>query len=87
MRVGTDLPPIYEPPRPADIRHSYASIQQAETILGYRPRTDVQDGAPRDGSLVQGARVLRPTAETPPPSGHGGRVGRPDSAALSRDQL
>jgi nucleoside-diphosphate-sugar epimerase len=42
--LGTGLEPLYEPPRPADVRHSFASIQKAETILGYRPRTDVQAG-------------------------------------------
>jgi UDP-glucose 4-epimerase len=42
--LGTDLPPIHEPPRPADIRHSYASIRKAEAALGYRPRADVRTG-------------------------------------------
>ena len=45
--LGTDLPPIYEPPRPADIRHSYASIRKAEALLGYRPTLDVQEGLRR----------------------------------------
>jgi UDP-glucose 4-epimerase len=42
--LGTELPPLYEPPRTGDIRHSYASIRQAETVLGYRPRIAVRDG-------------------------------------------
>jgi UDP-glucose 4-epimerase len=42
--LGTSLPPIYEPPRPADIRHSYASIRKAETLLRYRPHLDVREG-------------------------------------------
>ncbi len=45
--LGTDLRPIYEPPRPADIRHSYACIRKAEALLGYRPQVDVQDGLRR----------------------------------------
>lgn len=45
--LGTDLEPIYEPPRPADIRHSYASIRKAEAVLGYRPSLDVQAGLQR----------------------------------------
>jgi UDP-glucose 4-epimerase len=45
--LGTDLPPVYEPPRPADIRHSYASIRKAEAILGYRPVLEVQEGLRR----------------------------------------
>ena len=42
--LGTALAPIYEAPRLADIRHSYASIRKAEELLGYRPQTDVRDG-------------------------------------------
>ena len=42
--LGTDLAPIYEAPRQADIRHSYASIRKAEELLGYRPRADVLEG-------------------------------------------
>ncbi len=45
--LGTSLEPIYESPRPADIRHSYASIRKAEEVLGYRPALDVQDGLRR----------------------------------------
>jgi len=45
--LGTDLTPLYEPPRPADIRHSYASIRKAETLLGYRPHLGVQEGLRR----------------------------------------
>jgi UDP-glucose 4-epimerase len=45
--LGTRLEPIYEPPRPADIRHSYASIRRAEEVLGYRPTLDVQEGLRR----------------------------------------
>lgn len=45
--LGTDIPPIYEPPRPADIRRSYASIQKAEVVLGYRPTMAVQEGLRR----------------------------------------
>ena len=42
--LGTALAPIYEAPRQADIRHSYASIRKAEDLLGYRPPTDVETG-------------------------------------------
>jgi UDP-glucose 4-epimerase len=42
--LGTNLPPVYEPIRQGDIRHSYASIRQAESMLGYRPRVEVRDG-------------------------------------------
>ncbi len=45
--LGTDLPPLYEAPRPADIRHSYASIRKAEAIFGYRPALEVEEGLRR----------------------------------------
>jgi nucleoside-diphosphate-sugar epimerase len=45
--LGTSLDPIYEPPRPTDIRHSYASIRKAEEVLGYRPILDVREGLRR----------------------------------------
>lgn len=45
--LGTDLPPIYEPPRPVDIRHSYAAIRKAEEALSYRPSLDVREGLHR----------------------------------------
>jgi UDP-glucose 4-epimerase len=41
--LGTRLTPIHEPPRPADIRHSYASIRRAEALLGYQPTTDIRE--------------------------------------------
>ncbi len=42
--LGTDLSPVYEAPRPADIRHSYASIRKAEATLGYQPTLGVEEG-------------------------------------------
>jgi UDP-glucose 4-epimerase len=45
--LGTELPPVYEPPRPMDIRHSYASIRKAEALLGFQPRLDVREGLRR----------------------------------------
>ncbi len=42
--LGTTLAPDYAPPRPADIRHSYASIRKAGDVLGYQPHLDVREG-------------------------------------------
>lgn len=42
--LGISLLPIYEAPRPADIRHSYASIRKAEAMLGYQPSVAVEEG-------------------------------------------
>jgi UDP-glucose 4-epimerase len=45
--LGTELPPVHEPPRPMDIRHSYASIQKAAALLSYQPQVDVREGLRR----------------------------------------
>jgi nucleoside-diphosphate-sugar epimerase len=45
--LGTALPPIHEPPRPMDIRHSYASVRKAESLLDYRPALGVREGLQR----------------------------------------
>jgi UDP-glucose 4-epimerase len=52
--LGTDLPPLYEAPRPADIRHSYASIQKAGILLGYRPTLEVEEGLRRTVEWFKG---------------------------------
>lgn len=44
-RLGKQhLKPIYKRPRPGDIRNSYASIEKAEKILGYKPRFSLEQG-------------------------------------------
>jgi len=40
----TDLKPIRKPSRKGDIRHSYASIEKAREILGYRPKFSLRMG-------------------------------------------
>ena len=42
--VGYPLEPQFAPPRPGDIRHSYADIRAAHEILGYKPKTTLQEG-------------------------------------------
>lgn len=36
----------YEPPRPGDIRHSYADISRAAELLGYQPTVSWEEGLP-----------------------------------------
>lgn len=45
--LGTDIQPVYDEPRPGDIRHSGADISNAETDLGYKPAVKFQDGLER----------------------------------------
>jgi nucleoside-diphosphate-sugar epimerase len=42
--LGTRIPPTLGPPRPGDVRHSLASIDRAERLIGYRPLVNVREG-------------------------------------------
>ncbi len=45
--VGYPLEPQFAPPRPGDIRRSYADIRAARDILGYEPEITLQEGIRR----------------------------------------
>jgi len=45
--LGTSVRPIYEPPRPGDVRHSLADITEARQLLGYEPRVLFAEGLRR----------------------------------------
>lgn len=42
--TGTKIPPIHEPPRAGDIKHSLADIGQARSILGYTASVSFEQG-------------------------------------------
>jgi UDP-glucose 4-epimerase len=42
--LGTDIKPIFAPPRPGDVRHSLADTALAQTELGFCPCTDIAQG-------------------------------------------
>jgi nucleoside-diphosphate-sugar epimerase len=42
--IGTNLAPIYGPPRAGDVRDSQASIDKAKRLLGYAPTVSFEDG-------------------------------------------
>lgn len=42
--VGARVSPEYEPPRPGDVRHSFADVSKAARILEFRPPWSFQDG-------------------------------------------
>lgn len=42
--LGTDLEPIYDDPRPGDVRHSLADISKARELIGYEPAVDFKEG-------------------------------------------
>jgi UDP-glucose 4-epimerase len=45
--LGTDIAPVHGEPRPGDVRDSQADIGRAMADLGYRPRTDIDEGVRR----------------------------------------
>jgi nucleoside-diphosphate-sugar epimerase len=42
--LGAQVAPLYDPPRPGDILHSFAAIDKAKTVLGYTPRFSFDEG-------------------------------------------
>ncbi|MCF8341858.1 MAG: SDR family oxidoreductase [Chitinophagaceae bacterium] len=44
VAAGTDLQPIFGPPRAGDISHSLASIEKAKGLFGYDPQFRLQEG-------------------------------------------
>ena len=42
--IGVDTPAEYDPPRPGDIKHSFADISKAEKELGFHPSVSFKDG-------------------------------------------
>ena len=45
--VGTDVRPVYGPPRDGDVRDSQADISKAESLLGYVPLVGLEEGLRR----------------------------------------
>lgn len=42
--LDTGIDPIYDDPRPGDVRHSYADISKAKRLLGYDPKIEFAEG-------------------------------------------
>jgi nucleoside-diphosphate-sugar epimerase len=45
--LGTDIDPIYDDPRPGDVRHSMADLEHVQEQLGYDPEIGFQEGLER----------------------------------------
>ncbi len=45
--LGTNIDPIYDDPRPGDIRHSNSDITKAKKLLDYEPRVGFDEGLER----------------------------------------
>jgi UDP-glucose 4-epimerase len=56
--LGTNIEPVFEPPRVGDVRDSLADISLARELLGYEPIIDFNDG------LVRAIDFYRPSAKS-----------------------
>lgn len=45
--LGTEIQPMYDDPRPGDVRHSEADISKANELLGYSPEVGFDEGLER----------------------------------------
>ncbi|MHC4992139.1 MAG: NAD-dependent epimerase/dehydratase family protein [Planctomycetota bacterium] len=52
--LALDVEPSFGPPRPGDVRHSVADIEEARRLLGYEPRVQLGEGL---GELLDWAQV------------------------------
>ena len=55
--LGTELSPVYEAPRPGDVRHSVADVGKARDLLEYTPAVSLRSG------LEQVLQYFRDNAE------------------------
>ena len=55
--VGTSVAAKHAPARPSDVRDSQASIERANRVLGYTPKTDLRDGLERTLAFYAGSTV------------------------------
>jgi UDP-glucose 4-epimerase len=55
--LGSDVEPVYRPPRPGDVRHSLADISLARRLLGYDPAVSFEDGLERTVQAYTGSPV------------------------------
>jgi nucleoside-diphosphate-sugar epimerase len=45
--AGADARPRFAPPRPGDVKHSYADVSRARALLGFSPAVSLDDGLAR----------------------------------------
>jgi nucleoside-diphosphate-sugar epimerase len=60
--LGTNIKPIFSPPRPGDVRHSLADTSLAQTELGFCPCADIMQGLEQCLAYLR----ARPAASGPP---------------------
>jgi UDP-glucose 4-epimerase len=77
--LNKNIKPLHDPPRPGDIKHSWADITLASRVIGYRPTVSLAEGLRRTVEWYRGLSARPPTEET------AGSSLPPDIAACSPD--
>lgn len=54
--AGLNFEPVFDKPRPGDIRHSYADISKARELLGFQPSTSLREGVRELLEIARGAQ-------------------------------
>jgi UDP-glucose 4-epimerase len=57
--VGSDVKPTYAPPRPGDVRDSYADISLARELIGYAPKVFFEEGLKRWIEWYRGSEYIK----------------------------
>lgn len=52
--LGKSIAPVFEPPRPGDVKHSRADVSKAGQLLGYEPTVNLEEGIARTLAWFQG---------------------------------
>jgi len=52
--MGASIEPVYDEPRPGDVKHSLADIKKAKELLGYRIKVDFKEGLKRTVNWFSG---------------------------------
>jgi len=56
--LGTDIEPVYDSPRPGDVKHSKADISRAMELVGYEPTVDFREGLERTVDWMRSQKCI-----------------------------
>jgi len=57
--LGTSIEPVYEDPRPGDVKHSQAAIDRATEAIGFAPKIGFEEGLRRTVEFFRGQGTNR----------------------------
>lgn len=59
--MGSNLTPVYEAPRPGEVKHAYCTVRKSEDLLDYKTRHTLKQGLSK---MVEWAKTLGPQEPT-----------------------